>query len=552
LKTMSDIEHIIETALGHQRAGRLDEAADIYQKVLEIDPSYADAIHLLGMVFFAKQDYRQSIDLIGRAILLNANVADYHINIASAYLAIAEAGHAKFHAELAINLSPSSAEAHYNLGNALFAEGAAVQASIAFKQALDLNPRSQTIWANYLFALNFSSEASPRDIFDANRKWGSLLEDGLPKPPSFSTDAVSERRLKLGYFLPELDLHVTTRFLGPVLEAHDKVKFEIIGYGYRTDGGPPPNQIKEAIDLWVDVSSKTPAEIAETMRGDAIDILVHPCTFKSRYREVLAHRAAPIQIACTNLVSTTGLKAVDYLITDKFISPPNSDEGIYTEKLVRLSGFNTYQQIEAAGEVVPLPALANNFITFGSCNNIAKLGSEVIQVWSEILAKVENSKLLLKHRAFDNADRRALITEAFYAADISDDRLILRGFTPDPADYLTVYNEIDIALDPFPFGGGTVSYEALWMGVPVLTLAGDVLMGRLTGSLMHRLGLPEWVTHSSADYIVTAERLAADTAALAALRRCLRAKAQDTIFDAKAHVLELEMVFENAWRDHVV
>lgn len=546
---MSDIEHIIEAALGHQRAGRLDEAADIYQKVLDIDPTYADAIHLLGMIFFAKQDYQQSIEFIGKAILLNANVADYHINIASAYLAIAEAGQAKSHAELAINLNPSSAEAHYNLGNALFAEGAAVQASSAFKQALDLNPRSQIIWANYLFALNFSSGASPRDIFDANRKWGLLLEGGLSERPAFSTDTTRGRRLKLGYFLPELDLHVTTRFLGPILAAHDKTKFEVIGYGYRTDGGSPPNLVNEAIDLWVDVSSKTPAEIAGTMRDGEIDILVHPCTFKSRYREVLAHRAAPIQIACTNLVSTTGLKAVDYLITDNFISPPNSDEGIYTEKLVRLSGFNTYQQIESAGQVVPLPALANNFVTFGSCNNIAKLSSEVIQAWSEILAKVENSRLLLKHRAFDNADRRALITESFSAAGISEDRLILRGFTPDPADYLSVYNEIDIALDPFPFGGGTVSYEALWMGVPVLTLAGDVLMGRLTGSLMQRLGLPDWVTHSSADYITTAERLAADTAALAALRKGLRAKARDTIFDAKAHVLELEAVFENAWRD---
>ncbi len=552
---MSDIEHIIETALIHQRAGRLEEAADIYRKVLAIDPGQADAIHLLGMVSFTAGDYAEAISLIGKAILLNASVADFHINIASAYLATGAAGQAEAHAITATKLNPNSSEAHYNLGNALFAKGDASAAAAAFKQALDRDPKSQAIWANYLFALNFSKIASPRDIFDANRKWGSLVEDAaedtIDMAPQFSNELSSDRRLKLGYFLPELDTHVTTRFLSPVLAAHDKSKFELYGYGYRTDGGGPPSAIGKALGHWRDVHGKTPAEIAQIMRRDELDILAHPCTFKSRYRDVLAHRAAPVQIACTNLVSTTGLRATDYLITDEFITPPKSDEGLYTEKLIRLTGFNTYQQFKEAAKVSSLPALANGFITFGSCNNIAKLSLEVIATWSEILSRVPASRLLLKHRAFENTDQCAALTEAFSNHGIAEDRLIFRGFTPDPAAYLDVYAEIDIALDPFPFGGGTVSYEAVWMGVPVLTVAGEVFMGRLTGSLMRRLDLGDWVTSSVADYSAAAITFAGDVSQLSALRKKLRGCAKKTIFDAKAHVLELEDAFRMAWQKYL-
>ncbi|MGY9000223.1 MAG: O-linked N-acetylglucosamine transferase, SPINDLY family protein [Rhodospirillales bacterium] len=547
---MDDLEHIIETALILQRAGRLDEAVDIYQKVLAIEPKQTDAIHLLGMVSFTKKNYVEAISLIGKAISLNPSLPDYHFNITSAYIAIGDAVKAKAHAIIATALNPNSAEAKYNLGNALFALGDVAKAILAFKQSLDLNPKSHSSWANYLFALNFSDEVSSRDVFEANRKWGSLQEDAIKIDPKFKNNLKSGRRIRLGYYIPELDTHVTMRFLSPILTAHDKAKFEIVGYGYLTDGTGPPENIISALDHWVDLSGKTAAEIAELMRQDMIDILVHPCTFKSRYRDVLAHRAAPVQIACTNLVSTTGLRATDYLITDHFISPPNSDEGIYTEKLLRLSGFNTYQKFEDVVGVGPLPALEKGFVTFGSFNNATKLNGDVIDTWSAILATVATSRLLLKHRAFDNAERQDLITEAFSANGISEDRIIFSGFTPNRADYLSIYNEIDIALDPFPFGGGTVSYEALWMGIPVLTLAGTMFMGRVTGSLLHRLDLKQWVTNSRAEYFRTAITLARDIASLSVLRKQLRGRARRTIFDAEAHTLELETAFSDVWQKY--
>ncbi|MEE3000610.1 MAG: tetratricopeptide repeat protein [Pseudomonadota bacterium] len=548
---MSDIKHIIETALSYQRAGKLAEAELIYKRVLEIEPKHPDAIHLLGMVAFGRKNYGEAVRFVNEAILLNPKEADYHLNLSSIYLASNQHALAKSHAKIAARLNPLMSEAHYNLGNALFAEGNIEDSISVYQRALDLDPNNQSIWSNYLFAYNFLKKTTSKEIFKINREWGLLLEDKIKKEPQFTFPQSTRRRLKIGYYLPELDTHVTIRYLSPVLAIHNKIKFEVIGYGNMADNKPTPPEIIELFNQWTDINGFSAEEIAKEMRGDQIDILLHPCTFKSRYRGILAYRAAPIQIACTNLVSTTGLVATDYLITDEFISPVNSDESIYTEKLIRLSSFNTYKQFPELKRPGRLPAAENGFITFGSFNNVAKINSEVIITWAEILRRVGNSRIFLKHRSFDAADHRIHIIDAFSRTGITPDRLVFEGFTPNRSDYLRVYDQIDIALDPFPFGGGTVSYEALWMGVPILTIAGQKFMGRLTGSLMCQLGLSDWVTESKDQYISTAKSMVNDLSNLWDLRQHLRINAQNTIFNAKKHVLELEMALESVWENYI-
>jgi len=478
-------------------------------------------------------------------------VADYHVNLSSIYLASNELKHARSHAESAIKCDSTIIEGHYNLGNILFAEGNVEQSLASFKRSLDLDPDNQIIWSNYLFALNFSLNSTPDEIFVVNRRWGELLEQKIKPQTAFQNEKTTDRSLKLGYYLPELDRHVTARYLSPILANHDKSKFELICYGHRADNKFAPSDIVDVLDCWVDISGIDVEEVAGMMRNDKIDILLHPCTFKSRYRDILVYRAAPIQVVCTNLVSTTGLSAADYMITDDFISPVNVNENLYTEKLIRLSSFNTYRQFSESNIVDFLPANKNGFVTFGSCNNLSKLNPEVLTVWSEILKKVKNSRLLLKHRALDHADRQSLLAKFFVSSGVSEERLIFQGFTSDRSDYLNVYNDIDIALDPFPFGGGTVSYEALWMGVPIVTIFGASFMGRLSGSLMHRLGLDEWITNSQKEYISTAVFKADKLSELSNLRRELRARAQSTIFNVREHVLELEEALASIWEDYI-
>ena len=548
---MDNIEYIIEMALSHQRAGRLEEAVKIYNQVLEIDPKQPDVIHLLGMIAFAKQNYSEAVSLINEAILLNPTVANYHANLSSIYYTLNEYSLAKSHANVAIKFNPYMSETHYLLGCILFSEGNTTQAIASFKRSLHLDPNDQNLWANYLFAFNFSQRSNLKNIFKANRKWGEVIEKQIKVTPQFKNQKSSNRRLKLAYYLPELDRHVTVRYLKPILAAHDKVKFELVGYGHKVDKMPPPPDFIDLFDRWIDINALEASEIAALMQSDQIDILLHPCTFKSRYRILLAHRAAPIQVACTNLVSTTGLIATDYLITDDFISPVGSDDSAYTEKLIRLSSFNIYKQFTELIGVGPLPAQKKGFVTFGSFNNIAKINLDVIHTWAKILKKIPNSRLLLKHRAFDDYSRQAYFTAIFAQAGIPADCLIFSGFTSHRETYLSTYNEIDIALDPFPFGGGTVSYEALWMGVPVLTIAGSTFMGRLSGSLMHQLGLGDWVTASKKQYISTAILMANDLTKLSDLRRDIRVKAQNTIFNANKHVLELENALESIWKNYI-
>ena len=544
LDIMTDIEYIIETALSYQREGRLEEAAGIYQEILEANPKQSDAMHLLGMVFFSKGDYGGAIRLITEAVQINPSVADYHVNLSSVYFALNELKQARFHAEFAIKCDSTIAEAHYNLGNILFIEGNVDRSLASFKHSLNLDPDNQIIWANYLFALNFSVNSTPEEIYSINRKWGESFEQKIKNQATFENKKTSGRQLKLGYYLPELEKHVTARYLSAILEHHDKSRFELIGYGYRTDNKVAPSDIVDALDRWVDVRGVDVEEVAEITRNDKIDILLHPCTFKSRYRDILAYRAAPIQVACINLVSTTGLSAVDYMVTDDFISPVNANDYLYTEKLIRLSSFNTYKQFSELNIVDSLPVKKNGFITFGSCNNLIKLNSE-------ILKRVKNSRLLLKHRALDNTDRQSSLANFFVNAGVSEERLIFQGFTSDRSDYLNVYNEIDIALDPFPFGGGTVSYEALWMGVPIVTILGSTIMGRLTGSLMHRLGLDDWITNSKKEYVLTAVNMAGKLIDLSNLRHELRARTQNTIFDVREHVLEFEKALVTIWNDYI-
>lgn len=550
---MDDKTAIMKTALECQRAGRLDEAETIYRRVLDIDPTEADAMHLLGVVHHARGNFAEAIAGIQAAIRLRSGVADFHGNLAAALLADNRPNEAAEEAQYATELDPGLGDAHYNFGNALFAMGETDQAVRAFSAAIGTDERNDRYWANYLFALNFAPSADRELVYQANRRWGEALEtavlSGAPID-DFDNDLSTTRRLRLAYFLPELDSHVTPRFLSPMLDHHDRAKFEVLVYGYRNDGGPAPKNLFDPADRWIDVAGIGPAEIAAQMRRDRIDILAHPCTFKARYRTILAFRPAPVQLACINLVSTTGLAAADHLITNATLDPPGETDEWYIERLIRLSGLNVYRQPAPSPDVAALPATANDFVTFGSFNNPSKLTPQTIDLWADILMQVPGSRLLLKQRAFDSHNVQNRFSEMFQLKGVSADRLDYEGYTRDGADYLAAYNRIDIALDPTPFGGGTTSYESIWMGVPIVTLMGDSLMGRLSASHMTRVGHPEYVADTPESYIETAVRRASDIEALSNLRAGLREQAAGTIFNAAHFVREFDDALTQLWTAH--
>lgn len=549
---MDDLEAIMTIALEYQNQGRSNEAEAIYLKILEIDASNAEAFHLLGLVYHSKGNFDEAAEAIGSAIIIDPSIAEFHANLSATELSRGRPALAKSHARQAVALDSSLCVAHYNYGNASFALGRTDDAVRAFRAALEQEPANDYFWANYLFALNFAPSATRQFIFEANCRWGeglTVLGDGTSHHPSARNGTVTQaRKLKLAYYLPELDRHVTTRFLNAMLPYHDRDLFEILIYGSRSDGGPAPKSLFESADRWVDVSGQSEETIAVRMRADKVNVLLHPCTFKARYRTLLAYWPAPLQIACVNLVSTTGMSATTHLITDYYLDPPGKTEKYYTEDLIRLSSFNVYQPPPQAPEASLLPAQKNGFVTFGSFNNPAKMTPQTLSLWADILIQLPNSRLFLKHRSFDHADVQEAFTRPFREANIDTQRIAFDGFSQDNAEYLAAYHKVDIGLDPMPFGGGTTTYESIWMGVPVVTCAGDTLMGRLSASLMHRLGLPDYVCDTPDDYVETVLNRASEMEHLPTLRGSLRNTAAQTIFNGPRYVAELEEAVQDLWR----
>ncbi len=515
-------------------------------------PDDVDALNELGCTALAAGEPDRAVAIFGQAILSAPLDPLTHVNMAAAYLALNRLGDAVAHAKRATKLAPGLAEAHHNLGNALFLAGDAEGAVTAFGAARALDPDEEAHWSNFLFAQTFSETADSSAIFAENRAWGRRLEQqaGNPVRPTIA-DRDPDRVLSLAYALPDLSEHVTPRFLAPVLAAHDQDRFRISLYGHRATGGPPPAALVPPGVRWIDTHGVAPSAIAAMMRRDRIDVLIHPCTFRSRLRSVLAYRGAPLQMAGINFVSSTGLTATDYLLSDATLTPPATSAPYFTERLIMLPSFNCYGVPQNAPDVSPLPAKRNGFVRFGSFNAPSKFGAATVDTWSEVLRRVPASRLLLKHRVFEDMTVRDGFVARFAAHGVASDRLEFSGFTADVRDYLGAYGEVDIVLDAMPFNGGTTSYEAIWMGAPVLTLAGALLMERQSASLMRAVGHPEFISETKQAYVDKAFELSQDLDRLSEIRARLRPAATRTIFNGALYTRTLEDAGRAAWRDLV-
>ncbi len=291
-------------------------------------------------------------------------------------------------------------------------------------------------------------------------------------------------------------------------------------------------------------------EVAERVRRDGIDILVDLAGHTANNRlGVFAQRAAPVQISYLGYPDTTGLPTIDYRLTDAVADPDGADAG-YAERLYRLpDGFLCYEPPADAPAVTARPGALRGTITFASFNNLAKVNDAVVDAWARILAGVPGSRLLLKNRALGDAGVRERCAGMFAARGIGPERLEMTGWTADQHSHLALYGEVDIALDTFPYNGTTTSCEALWMGVPVVTLAGDHHVGRVGRSLLGRIGLEALCAADPADYVDLAIRLAARPDKLDALRANLRPLMRVRLCDALAFTRTLEAAYRAIYDD---
>ncbi len=402
------------------------------------------------------------------------------------------------------------------------------------------------MWGNYLFTLLFAPSSTPTKILNQHLAWGAKISKEFPSRFKHRPETHAKRaKLRVGYLSADLRQHSVTAFIGAVLKHHDAAQFEIFAYSTSTTYDAVSATIKGQVFAWRDVAHKTIAETAQLIYEDQLDILVELSGHTQGNRlEVCALKPAPLQATYLGYPSTTGLKTVDYRLTDAWADPVGLTDAYHCEKLMRIPDCGwCYEPVlrEAQTFAALPPSESNGFITFGSFNNIAKFNQPLCDLWVKILQAVPDSRLRLKAKSFFDPEILLEWETRFTRAGIAKERLLFMPHKPQTKDHLAVYNEVDIALDSYPYHGTTTTCEALAAGVPVVSLAGSSHVARVGVSLLTAVGLSDLVAEQREDYIAIAVKLAADRERLKQLRTSLGERMKTSVLgDAVGFTRKLE------------
>ncbi len=529
------------------------QAARVGMLALSLRPDYAEAWFNLGNIFRTLGAIDEAKRAYHRAIRLKPDMGEAYSNLGDVHKSATELTQAAECYCTALRLQPHLPQPYANLGELRKEQGRVTEAITLLQQGLEQHPYLPVLHSNLLFALHYSPHVPPEVIFRAHRHWGQRHATLLPpgEKPSFTNERNPDRRLRIGYVSPDFCNHAVSCFLEPLLRGHDRSVVEIFCYPTSRRSDDITARFQAITGHWFPLTGLSDEEAVERIRADAIDILVdvagHTCDCRPL---IFARRAAPVQVTWLGYPNGTGMAAMDYRLTDAIADPPGVTDRWHMEKLIRLeNGFLCFRPARDTGFSPDLPACRNGHITFGSFNNNAKISPEVVAIWSELLHRVPAARLVLKSRSFADPATHARYSALFVAQGITPDRIELRQQDQDQSDHLRAYDGIDIALDPFPYSGTTTSCEALWMGVPVVTLQGSHHVARVTSSILHRCGLDDLVATNAQAYIDIAAKLAAEMERLASLRRGLRERLQGSpLCDCDGFAAQVEQAYRRMWR----
>lgn len=532
--------------------GYMPEAIGSYQHALALQPDNATIHNNLGNTLARIGRAEEAVSHYRHALRLRPDNAQIHNNLGNVLATLGRSREAIGHYERAIAIHPDSAEAHGNLANALAACGHADEAFERFERALVLTPESEATHSNLLLVLNTSARFDAASVFAAHCRYAERFETPLKHLwPEHMNDRSPDRPLRIGYVSSDLRMHSVAWFIEPVLANHDRRQFQIYAYSAHEVEDEVSQRLRSHVTQWRRLAGLSDEEVAMGIQEDRIDILVDLNGHTAMNRLlVFARKPAPVQVTWLGYPNTTGLAAMDYRLTDRFADPAGMTECYHTETLLRLPEcFSCYRPPAAAPEVGVLPGGERGAVTFGSFNTRSKIGPEVVALWACVLRAVPGSRLMLKGKGYDDESVQEALLDAFRVHGIGEDRVQLFGGHDTHAEHLRRYHDIDIALDPFPYNGTTTTCDALWMGVPVVTLAGTTHVSRVGVSLLNHLGLNDWIANSEREYVEIAARWAADVQRLATLRRELRVRmAHSPLTDAATFTRHLESAYRYMWQ----
>ena len=528
--------------------GQLGEAVQSFRQAVNLNPKMPEAYYNLGNALLDQGQFAEAAQSFRQTLTINPNHAEAHYNLGNALNQQGLLEDALASIRQAIQIKPNYADAQVNLGNGLKEQGRLDEALACFQTARNLEPQKHAWHSNYLFSLLYHPGYDSRTLFEEHRKWEREHAHILaPAAPTFSNCPDPERRLRIGYISPDFRDHVNGFIVLPLVRYHDHRQFELFLYANRAKSDGATLNFRQCADQWCEIADWSDERIADRICQDAIDILVDVTVHMAGNRLlVFARKPAPIQVTYAGYPGTTGLKTMDYRISDPYLDPPNLFEDCYSEETYRLPHtFWCYDPPSEEPQVGPLPALKNGFITFGCLNNFCKVNDGVLELWSHALRAVPNSRLLLLAPEGSNRQK----TRAFMAKHgVNGDRVIFFARRPR-SEYLALNQQIDIGLDTLPYNGHTTSMDSMWMGVPVVTLVGKTVVGRAGLSQLSNLGLKDLAATAPDEFTRLAVNLANDLPRLKELRGTMRARLkQSPLMDAAGFTRGVEEAYRTMWR----
>jgi predicted O-linked N-acetylglucosamine transferase (SPINDLY family) len=530
--------------------GRAAEAAPHLEQFLRTRPEDPDAWSELGGLQLQAGLAAEAVRSYRRAMAVKGESAELLNNLGTALAETGELGEAESCFRRALEKKPGFAVAHGNLANALKDQSRAEEAQAEYRAALALSPDFADAHSNLLLSLNYARDVGRDALLRQARQFNELAARIAPAPARRAPrDPEPGRRLRLAYLSPDLRRHAVGHFIEPVLAAHDRRRFEVVCYNDAPADDEVSERLRELADRWIPVRGLDHEALGRRIGEDGIDVLVELAGHTRDNRLLcLAREPAPVQVSYLGFPGTTGLDAIGFRVSDWHADPAGT-EGWSSERLLRLPhSYFCYRPPGDAPAPAPPPVLRNGFVTFGSFNNLAKVSPQALELWAGVLRAVPGSRLYLKAKALADAATRERLLAGLGALGIEAGRVLLQHWTPRGADHLAAYHRVDIALDTTPYNGATTTCEALWMGVPVVSLAGATHAGRMGLSILSACGLAELAPAASGAFAAACGRLAADPARLGQLRAGMRERLRaSALLDEAGFTRDLEAAYRDAW-----
>jgi predicted O-linked N-acetylglucosamine transferase (SPINDLY family) len=539
-------EQWLEYGRGQRKTGSLSKACEAFRSAMERDPMSADSHLQLGITLALLGRGGEAESCLRNAARLDPQNAEAHSRLGAELLSLGKTDEGLAALKNALTLNPDAPETLKFIGAGLMQSGRQDEGVAVLRRAVELQPENAPLRSQLLAALNYIPVADQASRFEEFRKYSALFEEPVLRrqasgaadttPRNFSPDP--NRRIRIGYVSGDFRNHSVAFFFEPLLKHHNRKRFEVFCYMTRMESDAVTSRLRSMAEHWREVASLNTVDFAARVRADGVDVLIDLASHTAENKlEAFAHRPAPVQVTMIGLMQTTGLRSMDYRITDALLDPVGESANFSSEKLWRLeSGPLVFAPPADAPEVNALPATAGAQLVLACTNELQKVTPAVSALWARVLKALPHAKLLF----FGRPGNR--LASELGGLGIPADRLLEQRRLP-LREFLSMHHRIDLALDPFPYNGLTVTLLSGWMGVPCVTLEGKSPPERAAGSLMRRFGLPEFVAGTEEEYLQKTVSLASNLPRLAEVRQSMRGRVSASLCDATRHVAELEAAF---------